>query len=143
MKVETFAYPALIEKTDGGRVVTFRDIPQAVGQIEDNEDAVEASRESLQIAINYFFEGEEPIPAASGLKKGEILVTLPISYVAKIALHNAMIRNRIRPADLARRLGVPTSEVARITNPKYKTKIDTMERVVAMAGGTISLVSAA
>ena len=65
-----------------------------------------------------------------------------IIFVAKIILHNAMVENRYRQADIAKSMGITTSEVARIVNPKNKTKIDTMAAAIKAAGGQLVLMSA-
>lgn len=136
-----FSFPVTIERDGNFLVLSFRDIPEALGQIEVSEEGklLDEARETLLIALKYYFKFGQTIPEGSAPKAGERLVVLPLSFVAKIILHNAMIKNGIRPVDLARRMSIPTSEVARITNPSYKTKIDTVADAVFAAGGSIRL----
>ncbi len=134
-----FIYPATLERHQDSTIITFRDIPQVLWVSYDGEDLQKNAAEGLQTSLSYYFKEGKKIPFASKAKKGEMLVYLPLSFVAKIILHNAMLANRIRPVDLARALGEPTSEIARITNPNVKIKIDKMEKAVRAAGGTMQL----
>ena len=137
-----FAFPVKVERDGQFLVLSFRDIPQALGQMAASEESNldKEALETLTIALKEYFKLGEPIPKGSAPKKGEKLVTLPLSFVSKIILHNTMLQNKVRPATLARRLGIPTSEVARITSPSFKTKIDTMADAVAASGGKMVLV---
>lgn len=139
-----FSFPVLIERDGDCFVLSFRDVPEALGQVAaENEASLPAeARETLMIALRYYFKNGQIIPAASKAQRGEKLVELPLSFVAKIILHNTMIENNVRPATLAKLLALPSSEVARITNPACKTKIDTMAAAVSAAGGIMRLVAA-
>lgn len=137
---KNFIYPANFEKKDNTTFITFRDVPEVCWFAYDDEDLNAQATEALQTSLDYYFKQGKEIPTASKKKKGEVNIHLPLSYVSKIILHNTMLKNRIRPADLARLLDEPTSEVARVTNPKVKTKIDKMALAVQAAGGDMQLV---
>ncbi len=141
--MKIFAYPALIERDGDYLVISFRDVPEALGQIAvaDENTLTEEARETVMIALRYYFKEGRAIPAASVPQEGEKVIELPLSFVAKIILHNTMLKNDVRPATLARLLSIPRSEVARITSPAFKTKIDTMAAAVAASGGVMRLVS--
>lgn len=139
MKGRTFRYPAKIEKATDAVYISFRDVPEVLWEAGYDEDIQEQGFEALSTALSYYFKEGREIPIASKPKKGEILIDLPLSYVSKIILHNTMLENKVRPTDLAKRLEVPTSEIARVTNPKIKTKIDTMALAVSAAGGNMQL----
>ena len=138
---ENYSYPVTIERDGDFFVLSFRDIPEALAQVDASDEwrIEEEAREALAIAISYYFKNNEKIPSASAPRKGELVASLPLSLVSKIILRNTMIKNGVRPADLARRLDIPTSEVARIINPKCKTKIDTMAAAVSASGGSMLL----
>ncbi len=137
-----YVYPAKVTKGDlGDSIVEFRDVPEAATQVEKDEELQTLAADALITLFSDYMETDELIPTASQPKKGEVLVELPLSFVAKIILHNAMLENRYRPVDIAKSMGIPTSEVARITNPKHKTKIDTIAAAIKAAGGRMELVS--
>lgn len=135
------SYPVKAEKDGNLYALSFRDIPEALGQASSKDEIVSEALDVLKIVLGYYLKEGTPIPAASLPKKGEIQVDLPASLASKIILHNTMLKNRIRPADLARLMGIPTSEIARITSPKAKTKIDTMAAAISAAGGKLLLAS--
>jgi antitoxin HicB len=80
-------YPAQFKAAEeGGFVVTFPDIPEAITQGEDEEDARLHAADVLESAIDGYIEDGIPIPAPSKLKRGQHLVELPASYAAKVLL---------------------------------------------------------
>jgi antitoxin HicB len=120
-------YPATFTPADeGGFVVTFRDIPEAITQGDDEADALGLARDALITAMDFYFEDRRTVPAPSPAQPDERLVALPISVWAKVMLLNRMIGQRIRPADLARELGVKPQEVTRLLDLSHNTKIDTL-----------------
>lgn len=139
MSDRTFNYPMKVEQGEDATYLSFRDIPDVLWYVNDAENIQKEAFEALSTAFSYYFKEGRKIPMASKAKKGEEVVRLPLSYVSKIILHNTMLENKVRPADLARTLNVPTSEIARVTNPKIKTKIDTMALAVEAAGGHMQL----
>jgi len=60
-------------------------------------------------------------------KRGQRLVELVPSLTAKVLLSNAMIRQGVKPAELARRIGTTPQEVNRLTTLKHSTKIDRID----------------
>jgi antitoxin HicB len=58
------------------------------------------------------------------IKRGQEFIELPASVSAKVLLLNEMIRQRIRPAELARRMQTTPQEVNRLTNIRHTSKID-------------------
>ncbi|MFZ0395546.1 MAG: type II toxin-antitoxin system HicB family antitoxin [Terracidiphilus sp.] len=128
-------YPAHLEpQEEGGFVVTFPDIPEAITQGEDVEDALMHAADALESALDFYFEGRRRIPAPSKPKRGQHLVDLPASVAAKVLLLNEMLRQKIRPAELARRLGTTPQEVNRLTNLRHATKIDRVDAAMRALG---------
>ena len=135
----SFSYPVKVERDGDVFVLSFRDIPEALGQASSKSEVISEALDVLEIVLGYYFKDGTPIPSASSRRKGELVVDIPLSLASKIILHNTMIKNKVRPADLAKRMDIPTSEVARITSPRYKTKIDTMASAVSASGGRMTL----
>jgi antitoxin HicB len=128
-------YPARFKQAaDGGYTVTFRDIPEAITQGDDPEEARAMAADALLTAMDFYFEDMRAVPAPSTVRRGEELIALPPSAWAKIQLLNTMIEQRIRPADLARRLNTTRQEVNRIVDLHHTTKIDTIADAVAALG---------
>ena len=116
-------YPAHFEPAEeGGFVVTFPDIPEAITQGEDVEDALVHAADVLESAMDYYIQDGIPIPAPSKPKRGQHLIELPASYAAKILLLNEMASQKVRPAELARRLKVTPQEVNRLIDWRHTTR---------------------
>ena len=112
------------DETDGGFVVTFRDIPEAITQGETREEALAMALDALEVAMEFYFEDKRSVPMPSKPKRGELVVELPPSLSAKILLLNEMLKQNIRPAELARRLKTTPQEVNRLTNLRHTSRID-------------------
>ncbi len=107
-------------------MVSFRDIPEALTQGDDEKEALEMAEDALINALDFYFDDQRPVPLPSKAKRGERLVGLPLSIAAKVLLLNEMLAQNIRPADLARRMNVLPQEVNRLLSLDHKTKIDTV-----------------
>lgn len=125
---------------DGGFVVTFRDIPEAITQGDTLDEARAAAAEALLTAMDFYFEDGRPVPAPTAAQEGEELVQLPLTIQAKVALLNEMCAQRVRPADLARAMDVRPQEVTRILDLTHATKIETVSTALAAIGKQLDLV---
>ncbi len=74
-----FTYPVKLtrDRKDGGYVVTFRDIPEAITQGNNVEEALSEAEGALQAAIEARIEDALDIPAPSRAKSGERMVSTP------------------------------------------------------------------
>ena len=112
------------DKVDGGFVVTFRDIPEAITQGETEEEALKMAKEALETALEFYFEDGRTVPMPTNATNEELTVELPVSLSAKVLLLNEMLTQNVRPAELARRLNTSPQDVNRLTNLRHKTRID-------------------
>jgi antitoxin HicB len=128
-------YPVRLKAAEeGGYVVTFPDIPEAITQGEDVEDALLHAADALESALDFYFEDRRPVPAPSKPKRGQRVVELPASVSAKVLLLNEMLRQNVRPAELARRIGTTPQEVNRLTNIRHRTRIDGIDKALRALG---------
>jgi antitoxin HicB len=133
-------YPAHLEpQPEGGFTVTFPDIPEAITQGEDVEDALLHAADVLESAMDFYIEAGKAIPAPSKAKRGQKMVELPASYAAKILLLNEMATQKVRPAELARRLKVTRQEVNRLIDSHHTTKIDGIAQALKALGKTLEI----
>jgi antitoxin HicB len=133
-------YPAKFKPAkEGGFVVTFRDIPEAITQGESVEDAMIQARDALETALDFYFDDRREVPAPSKARRGERLIGLPASLSAKVLLLNEMVRQRVRPADLARRLHTTPQEITRLTDVRHRTRIDSIAAALQALGKQLEL----
>ena len=118
-------YPVRLKAAEEGRyIVTFPDIPEAITQGEDMGDALLHAADALESALDFYFEERRRILLPSAPKRGQRTVELAPSAAAKVLLLNEMLRQKVRPAELARRIGTTPQEVSRLTNLRHSSKID-------------------
>lgn len=127
-------YPVRLRKDGKYILVTFPDIPEAITQGDNQEHALEMAKEALESAIDFYFEDKRAVPMPSRPKRGQPVVDLPASVAAKVLLLNEMLRQKVRPAELARRLGTTPQEVNRLTNLRHATKIDRVDAAMRALG---------
>ena len=127
------------DEADGGFVVTFHDIPEAITQGETVEEALAMAHEALETAMEFYFEDNRAVPVPSKPKRGQHVVELPVSLSAKVLLLNEMVKQNIRPAELARRLNTTPQEVNRLTNLRHITRIDGIAAALHALGKHLDL----
>jgi antitoxin HicB len=133
-------YPARLKAApEGGFVVTFRDIPEAITQGEDLEDALRHAHEALETAMQFYFDDHRQVPMPSAARRGEHPVALPTSESLKVLLLNEMVKQRVRPAELARRMGTTKQEVNRLTTLRHPTKVDRIADALQALGRRLTI----
>ena len=127
------------DEKDGGFVVTFRDIPEAIAQGETVEDALVMAKEELEIAMEFYFEDKRCVPAPSKPKRGQHTIELPASLSAKVWLLNEMVAQNMRPAELPRRLNTTPQQVNRLTNLRHTTRNDAIAAALHAMGRRLEI----
>lgn len=136
-------YPAIFTPADeGGFVVTFRDIPEAITQGDNEAEALFMARDVLREAMGVYFDEKRAVPMPSRPGTADRLIDLPLSVAAKVHLLNAMLAAGVTPSELARRLSTTRQEVNRLTDLKHATKIDRIGEAMSVLGHELDLVVA-
>ena len=121
-----FTYPVAPtpDSLDGGFVVTFVDIPEAITQGDTEAQALPAAKDALESALDFYFDHKRAVPPPSNAIREQHVVELAANLSAKVLLLNKMVTQNARPTELARRLNTSPQEVNRLTNVKHTTRID-------------------
>jgi antitoxin HicB len=127
-------YPVNLRKDGKFILVTFPDVPPAITQGGDRVEALAMAKEALELSMEFYFDDMRPVPMPSKPKRGQAVVELSPSVAAKVLLLNEMLRQKVRPIDLARRLGTTKQEVNRLTNLRHPTKIDRIDMALRALG---------
>jgi len=148
-------YPARFtpDKTAGGFVVTFPDVPEAITQGDTIEEAMAMASEALELALT-FYTAHRPqradakwlkqpcaaersvsvvrcfrrkkwadLPVPGSLKRGMRMVRVPALSEAKFRLHSALRAAGVRKIDLARRLKCSPSQVDRLLDISHHPRL--------------------
>ena len=134
--MQSFVYPVKLtaDKEDGGFVVTFRDLPEAISQGENIKDALSEAVDCLEEAIANRIVMDLSIPIPSNCKKGEYLIFLPVQMSAKAALYLTMKEIDVSKVELARRLQCDEKEIRRLLDPRHPSKLPRIEAALAIIG---------
>jgi antitoxin HicB len=132
-------YPVKLRKDGKYIFVSFPDIPEAFTQGRNREEALKAAGDVLETAMDVYFDERRPVPAPSKPRRGQSVVELPPSVAAKVLLLNEMLRQNVRPIELARRTGLTRQEVNRLTDLKHATKIDRIDAALRALGKRLLL----
>jgi antitoxin HicB len=89
--------------------------------------------------MEFYFDDRRVVPGPSKPKRGQPLVELPASVPAKALLLSEMLRQKVRPAELARRIGTTPQEVNRLTNIRHTSKIDGIAGAMKALGKTLEI----
>jgi antitoxin HicB len=128
------------DRESGGYVVTFPDLPYGVTQGDDLEDAQEMARDLLITVLSDLMKRNEPIPEPMA-RRGRFRkqVTLPLLESLKVRLYEEWRESSLKKSELARRLGVPQSNLMRIVDLRHKGRLDAVERGFEAVGKQIRL----
>jgi antitoxin HicB len=132
-------YPIHIKPDGKFFLVTFPDIPEAITQGRTLDEARSAAAAALETALDFYFEESRIVPRPSRIKGDQDFIELPASVAAKVLLLNEMIRQKVRPAELARRLHTTPQEVNRLTNIRHTSRIDGIANAMKALGKTLEV----
>jgi len=134
-----FDYPVILEaQSEGGFVVTFPDIPEAITQGEDEDEALLYAVDALETALTFYLEARRPLPIPSAAD-GRPTVRPSALECAKLGIYQAMTEQGIRKAELARRLGWHLPQVDRLLDLEHASRLDQIEAAARVLGRTIEV----
>ncbi|WP_137132649.1 type II toxin-antitoxin system HicB family antitoxin [Rhizobium sp. FY34] len=125
----------LIPDPDGGMVVTFPDVPEAITFGADRTEALESAREALALALRGIAAEGRELPAPT---EGEgFPVAVPAEVATKLAVISAFRKAGISKSELARRLDRRETEARRILDPDHPTKLGLLTDALRVLGQDI------
>lgn len=133
-------YPVILEaQPEGGFVVTFPDVPEAITQGEDEDEALIYAIDALESALSFYVDARQPLPVPSKPKRGQATVRPSALECAKLGVYQAMMDQGIRKAELARRLGWHMPQVDRLFDLKHASRLDQIEAAARVLGRHIEV----
>ncbi len=132
-----FDYPVILEaQPEGGFVVTFPDVPEAITQGEDKDEALLYAVEALGSALLFYIgdigdRAPLPVPSAA---EGRPTVRPSALECAKLGVYRAMTDQGLKKTDLARRLGWHLPQVDRLFDLNHASRFDQIEAAARALG---------
>lgn len=117
----------------------FVDFPEANSVGRTEEQALREAVYALITAIEIYIDERRPIPLPSAPAKGMHVATLPALETAKALVWNEMLAQKLRKADLARKLDVHMPQVDRLFDLRHSSKLDFVEQAAAVLGKRLTI----
>jgi antitoxin HicB len=134
----SFAYPAAFRPDEKGRpVVSFPDFPRCHTDGKNMREAMDDAIDCLGSVLASRIAMKTEIPKPSPLKRGQLLVPVPLWIAGKLALYLAMREKRISNSALARKLGIRETVVRRMLDPEHETKLEKLQAALDALGKRI------
>ena len=136
--MRSYQYPAeFAPAEEGGFVITFPDIPEAITQGESVEDCILEASDALEEAIAGRIHLWDKIPLPSSPQAGQYLIPVPAQTALKAALYEEVRSQGVNKVELAARLGIDEKEVRRLLDPHHLSKLPRIEEVLERVGKRI------
>lgn len=138
--IKHFIYPAAITKqAEGGYLVKFPDLPEAITQGETLEDALLEAADCLEEAIANRMAMKLEIPKPSRTKKNQHSISLHATIAAKAALYLSMREEKLSNTALAKKLHCDEKEIRRMLDPYYYSKLLSIEHALNALGQQLEI----
>jgi antitoxin HicB len=138
--MDNFEYPvSLKEAAEGGFVVTFPDVPEAITQGENKAEALARARDALETALEFYTDKGKKVPAPRKAKRGQHVVRPAALFCLKLAIYQAMRDEKVRKTELARRLNSHMMQVDRLLNLHHDSRMDQIEAALGALNRKMSV----
>jgi antitoxin HicB len=132
--MDIFAFPALLDASEDGLLVTFRDVPEAITHAADRAEALALAEDSLTAALEFSLGRNRLPPRPSPLQPGEALITVEPVLAARCVLALAMAERGLSKVALAERLGKSETVVRRMLDGRTKVRIESVLAALSALG---------
>ena len=119
---------------EGGYVVTFPDVPEAITQGDDQDEALLRAVDALETALEMYTDDGEDLPHQGKLKRGRKVVRPSALVSIKLAVYQSMRDEGVRKSELARRLGWHLPQVDRLLDLHHASRLDQAEAALQVLG---------
>jgi antitoxin HicB len=127
------------DESDGGFVVVFPDLPEAITRGEDTGDALARATDALEEAVAGRIRRGVDIPVPSRPRCRRRLVPVPAQRPAKAALYLTLREAGLSKMQLGARLGCDEKEVRRFLDPRHPSKLPRLQAALAALGERLAL----
>ncbi|OQW87842.1 MAG: HicB family protein [Rhodoferax ferrireducens] len=133
-------YPVILQaQPEGGFVVTFPDVPQAITQGEDEDEALLYAIDALETALSFYVDDRKALPTPSKPKRGQKTVRPSPLECAKLGVYQAMTEQGIKKSELARRLNWHVPQVDRLFDLRHASKFEQIQMAATVLGKRLVL----
>lgn len=134
-----YQYPLELHEESTGVWLSCPDIPEMNASGDNLDEALSEALDGMESALSLYVDQRRKIPQASAPRTGDKVLRLPALTVAKIMLWNALLDEGVARAELAKRLGCSRQVVDRLVDFLHTSKIEQVERALAVLGLHLSV----
>lgn len=139
MKERLLYAASIVPEKDGGFVVTFPDIPEALTDGSTLDEALASAEDCLAEAIAGRIDDGEDIPTPSEINENEYAIVCPPQLALKAAVYELLQERHISKVKLAELLGVNEKEARRISDPHHNTRLQTLTSTLRALGKQVTV----
>lgn len=127
-------YTALFQPDDGGWLVTFPALPEAVTGGGSREHAATNALDALEVVLLTYAKDGRELPADTAAMGDTVRIAPSAQVVAKLSFIETFRRSGLTRVALAERLGKGENEVRRMLDPYYRSKLPSLEDAMRALG---------
>lgn len=132
-----YVFDARLEQDpEGGFVVIFPDVPEAITAGKTRPEALANATEALGLALRGIAALGRDLPKRAP-RSGLAPVAVEAVDALKLALIEVFRQSGLTKTEFGRRLGKTETEARRILDPDHATKIATMQAALAALGKSV------
>ena len=132
-----YVFHAKFEPDEGGFLVTFPDVPEAITQGSDRVDARASAADALAVALRGRLADGDPLPLPTAKDGGLVAIPVDAETALKIAVIEAFVASGMLKPDLETRIGKSAAEVERILDPDHPTKLSALKAALDALGKAV------
>ena len=126
------------DEEDGGFVVTFPDVPEAITQGENRSEALWYAQEALETALTMYIEEQRDLPRPSPANSRPTVSPNTLEC-AKLDIYMLMRAQGVHKEELAQRLRCPIRQVERLLDLGQNSLFEQIEQAATSLGKRIEL----
>jgi antitoxin HicB len=121
---------------EGGFVVTFPQVPEAITQGDNEGEALANAVDALETALSFYIDAGRGLPKPA---KGKRTVRPSALGCIKLAIYHSMREQGVKKSELARRLGWHMPQVDRLLDLTHASRLDQAEAALTSLGRTLEV----
>lgn len=129
-----FSFAASLTPDDGGFLVRFRALPEAITWGATRVEALAMAQDCLDEALAARINAGLEVPTPGARRRGDTPVEASALMAAKSALYLTLKESGISKSALARRMGVDEKEVRRLLDPRHASRLNAIATAVEALG---------
>jgi antitoxin HicB len=137
MHMVNLNYPVHLKAAEeGGFVVTFPQVPEAITQGDNEGEALANAVDALETALSFYIDAGRGLPKPA---KGKRTVRPSALGCIKLAIYHSMREQGVKKSELARRLGWHMPQVDRLLDLTHASRLDQAEAALTSLGRTLEV----